>query len=163
MLRHRPTVAGKGAGDESLLEDLLWEELKRHKVPAERQWRIVLKGDQFFLDFAFLCNTGYLDVETDGDTWHISKERSAQDNQRNNAVTELGWHVLRFNTKQIQEQRANYWLSNILETINTLGGLTENGLVARRLVNQGGERAQQLSLFEKEAPYTADAEDETLE
>ncbi len=149
--------------DESPLEDLLWEELKRHKVPAERQWRIQLKGNQYFFDFAFLCNQGKLDVETDGDTWHLNPGRVAQDNQRDNAAAELGWHVLRFNTRQIQEQRANYCLPNILETINTLGGLTEDGLVPRKFIYQTGEIDQQLNLFEEQGLYSDGSEEEILE
>jgi very-short-patch-repair endonuclease len=83
-----------------------------------------------------------IDVETDGDSWHSRSERIAHDNQRNNDVTAQGWHVLRFNTKQIQEQCAEYCLPRIQETINQLGGLKSDGLVPRKF-GKKGENTQQ--------------------
>jgi very-short-patch-repair endonuclease len=149
--------------DESPLEDLLWEDLKQRKIPAERQWPVFKNDLSYRLDFAFFCNKGKLDVETDGDTWHLEKERVALDNRRNNDVEAQGWHVLRFNTKQIQEQRAEYCLPRIQDTITTLGGLTDDGLVPRKFIEKNGESGQQLTLFEEKATYTSDSEDDYLD
>ena len=149
--------------DESPLEDLLWNDLKRRKILAERQWPIFKDDLYYLLDFAFFCNKGKLDVETDGDTWHLEKERVALDNCRNNDIEAQGWHVLRFNTKQIQEQRAEYCLPRIQATITTLGGLTEDGLVPRKFIEKNGESGQQLTLFEEKALYTSDSEDDYLD
>ena len=149
--------------DESPLEDLLWDELKRRKIPAQRQWPVPMGGFKYYLDFAFLCNKANLDVETDGDSWHIEKGRAAIDNRRNNDIEAQGWHVLRFNTRQIQEQCAEYCLPRIQDTLNTLGGLQEDGLVARKFIEKDGESAQQLSLFEEAAPYAADIEEDVLD
>lgn len=149
--------------DESPLEDLLWADLKGRKILAERQWPVFKDDLSYRLDFAFFCNKGKLDVETDGDTWHLEKERVALDNRRNNDIEAQGWHVLRFNTKQIQEQRAEYCLPRILNTITTLGGLTEDGLVPRKFIEKNGESAQQLTLFEEKAAYILDSEDDYLD
>lgn len=145
--------------DESLLEDILWAELKRRNIPAERQWPVVKDKTQYQLDFAFFCNQGKLDVETDGDSWHQGSTRVASDNRRNNDVEALGWHVLRFNTPQIREQCADYCVPRILDTLNTLGGLEVDGLAPRKFIEKDGESAQQLSLFEQSAPYILDEKD----
>jgi very-short-patch-repair endonuclease len=85
--------------DESPLEDLFWYELKKINIPAERQWQIKIETFNYQLDFALFCNTGSLDVETDGDSWHLIRNRVKSDNRRNNNLEALGWHVLRFNTQ----------------------------------------------------------------
>jgi very-short-patch-repair endonuclease len=138
--------------DESLLEDYLWDELKRRKIPAERQWPVFQDDLSYRLDFAFFCNKGKLDVETDGDTWHLEKGRVASDNQRNNDVEALGWHVMRFNSHQIKEQRDDYCIPRIQGSLNNLGGLIEDGLVPRKFFKKGGGGGQQLSLFGDKGP-----------
>ena len=149
--------------DESPLEDFLWEELKRRKISAERQWPIFPGELSYRLDFAFFCKQGKLDVETDGDTYHLGKEQGARDNKRNNNVEALGWHVMRFNSHQIQEQRNDYCLPKIQDSLNNLGGLVEDGLVPRKFFNKGGVTGQQLSLFGEKADYTSDPEDDDLD
>jgi very-short-patch-repair endonuclease len=149
--------------DESPLEDLLWDELKSRNILAERQWPVFKNDLNYRLDFAFFCNKGNLDVETDGDTWHLKKERVANDNRRNNDVETQGWHVLRFNTKQIQEQRAEYCLPRIQEAITRYGGLIGDGLVPRKFIEKEGESIQQLTLFEEQAGNSSNSEDDYVD
>lgn len=141
--------------DESPLEDLLWDELKRRNIPAERQWPVQMGLFDYHLDFALFCNDSKIDVETDGDSWHSQPERIAHDNCRNNDITAQGWHVLRFNTEQIREHCAEYCLPRIQETINRMGGLKSDGLVPRKF-GKKGKNTQQLSMFEEQAPYDID-------
>lgn len=140
--------------DESPLEDQLWGELKARQIPAERQWEVEAGGKRYYLDFALLCREGKVDVETDGDTWH--KSRTRQDNERNNAVTSAGWHVLRFNTQQIREAAGTYCISQIETTIRTLGGLQEETLAPRLFYELPEGPAQQLALFEEGPSYDLD-------
>jgi very-short-patch-repair endonuclease len=149
--------------DESPLEDDLWAELKERKIRAERQWPVHKNDLSYRLDFAFFCNQGKLDVETDGDTWHTEKEHIALDNQRNNDIEAQGWHVMRFNTQQIKEQRAEYCLPRIQDSLNNLGGLTEDGLVPRKFFEKNGEKGQQLTLFDEKAPYNTDSDEDILD
>jgi very-short-patch-repair endonuclease len=149
--------------DESPLEDILWDELKRRKILGQRQWPVFRDDLNYRLDFAFFCNKGKLDVETDGDTWHLQKDRIALDNRRNNDVEAQGWHVLRFTTKQIQEQCQEYCLPNIQSTLTSLGGLTGDGLVPRKFFEKNGESGQQLTLFEEKAEYKSDMESDVLD
>jgi very-short-patch-repair endonuclease len=142
--------------DESPLEDRLWAELKRLRIAAERQWAVPLGKEWYFLDFALFCTDGSIDIETDGDAWHVDREQTPKDNRRNNALASAGWHVLRFNGRQIHESMSDYCVPEIAKTINSLGGLVDEGLVPR-VFHQGPEGlAQQLSLFEESTEYDLD-------
>jgi very-short-patch-repair endonuclease len=133
--------------DESPLEDRLWAELKRHKIPAERQEFLTVQEENYALDFAIYCDQANIDVETDGDTWHANPEKAAADNLRDNALEAAGWKVLRFSTPQIHEGAASYCIPTIRQTINKLGGVEEGKLVARR-IDPDVEGAVQLGLFD---------------
>jgi very-short-patch-repair endonuclease len=140
--------------NDSPLEDRLWEEFKTRRIPAERQWQVEIGDERYYLDFALLCNKGMIDVETDGTTWH--KNRTKEDNERNNAVESAGWHVLRFDTQQIQETAGTYCISKVERTIRTLGGLQEETLAPRLFYELPEGHAQQLSLFEEGPSYDLD-------
>jgi len=140
--------------DESPLEDIMWKQLKHLKIKAERQWKLGVQKNNYYLDFAIFCKNGFIDVETDGDTWHTKTEHVQSDNQRTNSLTSIGWHLLRFNGKQIRKKLADYCVGEVEKTINFLGGLCEEYLVQRVFYRQGNQSIQQLSLFEKKAPYT---------
>ncbi len=84
-------------------------------MPVERQWEVEVREARYYLDFALFCNAGQIDVETDGTTWH--KNRSKEDNKRNNAVASAGWFVLRFDTEQIRETAGTYCISEVEKTI----------------------------------------------
>lgn len=142
--------------DDSPLEDALWAELKRLEIAAERQWGIELSDAFYFLDFALFCARGKLDLETDGDRWHADPARIPADNRRNNALAAGGWQVLRFNTAQIREEMAEYCVPAITETINRLGGLSDDGLIGRRFVSAPEGIGQQLALFEEASAYGAE-------
>jgi len=137
--------------DESPLEDRLWEEFKARQIPAERQWQVEVGKERYYLDFALMCSKGKIDVETDGTTWH--KNRTKEDNERNNAVESAGWHVLRFDTQQIRETAGTYCISRIEQTINTLDGLQEETLAPRLFYELPEGHAQQLALLEEGPDY----------
>jgi very-short-patch-repair endonuclease len=140
--------------DESPLEDRLWEEFQARRIPAERQWQVEFQDKRYYLDFALFCNKGKIDVETDGTTWH--RNRSREDNERNNAVESAGWHVLRFDTQQIQETADTYCISKVEGTINTLGGPLEETWAPRLFYELPEGPAQQLALLEEQSSYDLD-------
>lgn len=144
--------------DDSPLEDTLWQELKRLSIPAERQMDFSAERSRYLLDFAIYCVHGRIDIEADGDTWHADKERIPLDNERNNALGAQGWQVLRFNGQQIREGLADYCIPKIAETINQLGGLSDDGPAPRTFHVSGETITQQLTLFEKTAPYSVDSD-----
>ena len=132
--------------DESPLEDLLWDEFKRLEIYAERQEFIEVGRRSYSLDFAIYCANGKLAVETDGDAWHANPRKAAQDNVRDNDLTAIGWKMLRFNTRQVKEQMADYCVPSVVKTVNSMGGLDERGLLPRKIdLNAAGSR--QLGLF----------------
>lgn len=133
--------------DESPLEDLLWGELKQMDIHAERQELVEVSKRIYFLDFAVYCATGNLDIETDGDTWHVNREKAAQDNMRDNDLESVGWRLLRFNTKQLREEMTEYCVPAIVKTLNSLGGLDEGGLATRKIDLNTPDRSRQLGLF----------------
>ncbi|MDQ2687739.1 MAG: endonuclease domain-containing protein [Armatimonadota bacterium] len=134
--------------DDSPLEDALWAEFKRLNIHAERQMDVKAEQSRFMLDFAIYCAQGKINVETDGDTWHADRERIPQDNERNNALGAQGWHVLRFNGQQIRESLADYCLPQIVQTVNRLGGLADDGTAPPTLAVSPEGIAQQMTLFE---------------
>lgn len=133
--------------DESPLEDRLWAALKRYEIEAERQFYIVARNGKYLLDFAIFCNDDNLDIETDGDTWHADKDRIPIDNQRDNDLNDLGWHVLRFNGHVIREEMAAYCIPTILSSINREGGLSGDGLIPREFNVENPEGPQQMTMF----------------
>jgi very-short-patch-repair endonuclease len=146
--------------DDSPLEDTLWAQLKQHAIPAERQWAVDAGKQQYWLDFAIFCNQGSIDVETDGDSYHIGKEKGAQDNLRNNKLESLGWHVLRFNTHQIQEETVTYCVPEIAKMIRRLGGQRDAPQSPTHFYDTPQGTMAQQSLFERGAPYVLDESDE---
>jgi very-short-patch-repair endonuclease len=136
--------------NDSPLEDLLWQELKDLDIKAERQWLLPVKKKNYYLDFAIFCNNGFIDAETDGDTYH---KDTGKDNLRNNAMATMGWTVLRYDSHQVREQMQSYCIGDILETVTRLGGLSDGGLVPPKYFQENGQIVTQLSLFEAKAEY----------
>jgi very-short-patch-repair endonuclease len=136
--------------DDSPLEDKMWSEMKRLSLEAERQWGVSLGHIAYFLDFAIFCNKGKINVETDGDTWHINREKAPLDNARDNALQIHGWTVLRYSTQQIRENFQSECLRGIETSINKLGGLSSDGAIPRIFYTKGPGSIQQFSLFDEE-------------
>lgn len=133
--------------DESPLEDLLWDQITRLRLTPERQEFITANGSDYALDFAFYCETGKLDVETDGDTWHADRARIHEDNRRDNDLETGGWKLLRFNTYHLREQMTDYCLPTIVQNVRRLGGLSE-GRVVPRDIKDDASSPSQLGLFD---------------
>lgn len=108
---------------DSPLEDHLWTELKKHNLPAERQFFLQTNEANWICDFAFFCKTGAIDVECDGDTYHMKPEQVIYDKSRNNEIAAVAnWAVLRFTTKHLIEQM-DHTILTIKRKIDQFGGL----------------------------------------
>ena len=142
--------------DESPLEDLLWLEFHRLAIPAERQWLVEVARRYYQLDFALFCDDGMIDVEADGDSYHIGVE-PARDRLRANDLTTAGWYPLHFNGAELRERMTEYCIPRIIASINRFGGLkNEQTDVPRTFYTIAGETVQQLSLFEPTPEYEDD-------
>lgn len=137
--------------DDSPLEDRLWAEFKRLKITAERQEEVKIKSKRYFLDFAIYCGQGKINVETDGDTYHSSKEQIPKDLERDNDLETNNWKVLRFNTSHIQEKMTAYCLPKIQENINNLGGVKNaqnENYPPKKIITDSTTQLVQLNLFD---------------
>jgi len=133
--------------DGSPLEDRLWAELKRNEIEAQRQELVQIDNNFYFLDFAVYCRNGKLDLETDGDRWHHDPVKAEQDNIRDNALSTIGWNIMRFNSTQIHEQINTYCVPKIKSKINNLGGVVINETFSKRFY-QIPSAPSQFDLFE---------------
>lgn len=107
---------------ESPLEELLWNGLKSENIPAERQFFIKSKDKWFALDFAIFCRRGNIDIESDGDRFHLESARVKQDKKRNNILQALGWSVLRYSSSDICI-RLTETLDQVKDVVRANGGL----------------------------------------
>lgn len=140
---------------ESPLEDRLWNKFKELEIKAERQWFMPIENRRYYLDFAIFCKERFLIIETDGDQ-HKKQPQLDADRKRNNDLESRGWHVLHYDSKQINEHMESYTIPQILKAINEYGSLSDEGLVPRKFFTVGGKTIQQLSLFERQAAYQLD-------
>lgn len=109
---------------ESPLEEEFWEALRSEKIDAERQYLMEADGQTFSLDFALFCKARNIDVECDGNKFHLDEKDVKRDKKRNNILESFGWSVLRFTTDEIQKNLVEP-IKRIKKTINQLGGLQD--------------------------------------
>lgn len=107
--------------NESPLEDIVWNGMKEHNISAERQYFVSGGKNMYCLDFAAFCKKGSLNIECDGDAYHIGKEKAIKDNRRDNYLTKKGWSILRYSTSQLHD--ADECISEIKESIDRKGGI----------------------------------------
>lgn len=135
--------------DESPLEDKLWAAMKRLGINAERQDYVRAGEKDYALDFAIYCAKGNIDVETDGDRWHIDAEKSRADNRRDNDLETQGWRTLRFSSQQIREELESYCVPTVTDNVNHLGGVQEVGkFMPRKIHPQAAKGIYQPSIFD---------------
>lgn len=104
----------------SAAEERLWEALKQQQIAAERHEWVTVRQRAYDLDFAIYCAHGKIDVETVGS--QEGRRMPPGDSRRDNALVVAGWHILRFNAWQIQEEMRTYCLPTITATMDQLGG-----------------------------------------
>jgi very-short-patch-repair endonuclease len=109
---------------ESPLEEEFWKALRNEKIEAERQYLFDEDGKRFCLDFALFCKARNIDVECDGDKFHLDEKDVKRDKKRNNILESFGWSVLRFTTDEIQKNLGEA-IQQIKKTVNLLGGLQD--------------------------------------
>lgn len=110
--------------DTSPLEEKMYLEIKKREIAAERQIYVKANNGFYCLDFGIFCKKGGIDLECDGEKYHILPEALARDRKRNNELTSFGWRVLRFSGKEINKT-INNCFKIIEKTIGNLGGISE--------------------------------------
>jgi very-short-patch-repair endonuclease len=106
----------------SPLERRFYEGLRRAGLFAEREFWTQCsdlgRPRSFRLDFAVFCREGRLDIEVDGDSYHLRPERVVADNERDNILASNRWSVLRFNTGVVRH--------NLREALERIGMAVAN-------------------------------------
>ena len=110
--------------DTSPLEEKMYRALKRRRIDPERQMYVHLGSQTYCLDFCIFCQRANIDLECDGERYHTLPEAFATDRLRNNQLTSLGWHVLRFSSREVY-RNLKTCLTTTERTIRTLNGLKD--------------------------------------
>jgi hypothetical protein len=126
------------------IEDDLFAALKREGLWPEREYHVELPRSEapharpvhHFLYLVLFCREQQLDVECDGDTWHLGAERARRDRERDNRLEANGWHILRFSTQDIQRDLPST-VTRVREAITRYGGIEEEPSVVRRYQKDG--------------------------
>jgi very-short-patch-repair endonuclease len=106
----------------SPLDNELWNVLAKKGISAEREYYVNMNDKMFCLDFAIFCKKGNINVECDGDEFHMKPDAVRKDKKRNNILSSNGWSVLRFTTDEIKYDLKDT-VSCVQETIKTYGGI----------------------------------------
>ncbi|MDO9580880.1 MAG: DUF559 domain-containing protein, partial [Bacteroidales bacterium] len=75
--------------------------MKKREITVERQFYVKVGRKFYCLDFGIFCKKGDIDVECNGEKYHILPGAFTRDRERNNELTSFGWSILRFTGKQI--------------------------------------------------------------
>jgi len=132
--------------DESPLEDTVWSSFKREGVMAERQFVISEAKTTYILDFAIACDRGQLDIECDGDTWHLQPDSVRYDKRRGNWLESHGWKVMRFDSQEINNEMSKC-LTQVKLAIKNMGGMKRRGTIPRIFRAESGDYPEQLELW----------------
>ena len=108
--------------DTSPLEEKMYLEMKKREINPERQLYVRVGRKNYCLDFGIFCRDGNIDIECDGEKYHVLPEALARDRARNNKLTSFGWSVLRFSGKEINRTLEDCF-KIIEKTIFNLKGL----------------------------------------
>ncbi len=107
------------------IEERLYRFLRKERISAERQLSVYETETPYCLDFAIFCKDGKLNVECNGAAYHSTKEAKIRDSRRDNELTSVGWSILRFTGKEINEAPKNC-LRLIKKTIKALNGINKD-------------------------------------
>ncbi len=132
--------------DESPLEDTMWYSFKHDGIVAERQFAVSEAKTSYVLDFAIACARGQIDVECDGDKYHLPPAAVRYDKRRNNWLGSRGWSVLRFDSQEINEEMPKC-MTQIKSNINELGGMKRTSTIPRVFSVSSGDYPEQLDLW----------------
>ena len=130
---------------ESPLEDKLWQEFKKQKIMAERQFYIGSYERNIFLDFALFCRERNLNIECDGDSYHSNKAKAIKDNKRDNYLNKCGWNILRYSTSQLEN--ITTCIDEIKDTTNRYGGIYISPRIYQWYKIENKYNHNQLDLF----------------
>lgn len=111
----------------SPLEEDMEQIIDAMGIEYEREYCYYVDRKRFYyLDFAIFCKNGWIDIECDGDTYHMGNENVHYDKTRNNELESYKWAVLRYTSKHFKEEREHI-KKTIYKTITEYGGVLKVG------------------------------------
>jgi len=105
----------------SPIEDVLYRRLQAEGLEPERQFFVRENGEGNMLDLTLFCRDGNLNIECDGDRYHLGKDKAAADRRRDNRLTSGGWRILRFSGSEIGAD-LDSCVQMVKRTVRRLGG-----------------------------------------
>lgn len=115
----------------SPIEDILYLALRKEGLEPERQFFVREDGVGSLLDLTLFCRDGDLNIECDGDRWHLGRGRAGADRARDNRLTAAGWRILRFSGDEIRERTPDC-VERIVRAVRRLGGPASGRRTGRR-------------------------------
>lgn len=111
----------------SFLEEDMEKIIDEMEIEYEREWCYFIDNKRkYYLDFAIFCKNGQINIECDGDEYHMGNANVHRDKTRNNDLESYKWSVLRYTTKHFKEER-NHIKKTIWKVINQYGGAIKVG------------------------------------
>jgi very-short-patch-repair endonuclease len=89
----------------SVLESVLRFLLLQHGYTPQSQFT-VMRGNLFVGRFDFCLAAAHIIIECDGRRWHDPEDAREKDRQKTNALTRMGWRVLRFSWAEVIDSPA---------------------------------------------------------
>jgi very-short-patch-repair endonuclease len=90
----------------SRIEQRIWKSLQEMKLPypiyGQHKQPVPGKEQPYVMDFAIPALG--IDIEADGQIWHEQEGAQEKDAERDRALAQFGWRVLRFNEDAIMER-----------------------------------------------------------
>jgi very-short-patch-repair endonuclease len=107
----------------SYLEARMTDIMEDMNIVFEREFAIHVDDNRkYHLDFAIFCKKGKIDIECDGDTYHMGYDNVYYDKTRNNELESIQWKVLRYTTKHFQETGEKHIRKTMYKTIKDFEG-----------------------------------------
>ena len=120
LFKGAPSIAFENAKElrrtSTPAEDLLWQELRNRKLDGLK-FRRQHPLNNYIADF--YCSEKQLAIEVDGSI-HNKPENKEHDQQRTQALSNMGIQVLRFTNTEVETNMPNI-LQRILSTCHTTG------------------------------------------
>lgn len=107
----------------SYLEAKMIDIMEDMRIVFEREYTIHVDDNRkYHLDFAIFCKKGKIDVECDGDAYHMGYDNVHYDKTRNNELESIQWKVLRYTTQHFQEKGEKHIRKTMYKSIKDFEG-----------------------------------------
>jgi very-short-patch-repair endonuclease len=134
--------------NDSPVEDFFYQQLQEKNISAERQWRVDVSEDKFYVvDFAIFCDNRNIAVECDGDRYHQDESQVKKDKKRDRELLKNGWFTVRYPAQEIVNY-TNQTIANLEDIIKRNCSAEEPDSFKNYKPSRKKKDENQLSLFD---------------